>query len=198
MTCHEAEQSLSVIRTMMERSTRYSNLSGNAGIAAGLLTLLGAGLRTGLHTPFLPTWTGVLVGASGAIVFFTWRMALANGEPFWTRQARTVVLALTPAFVAGLLMTLVMARVGQKDLLPGIWMLLWGVGALAMSFFTPRVVSMLGVAFMAAGTATLLSPPLSDSLSMGLTFGAIHLLYGTALLAARRLPWMVRYLALNA
>lgn len=185
MTSKEAEQTLSVIRTLMERSTRYTNLSGHAGIAAGVLTLLGSVLRYWYHTPFLPTWLGVLFAACVANVVFAAGMARANGEPLWTRQAQTVLLSLTPAFVAGLVLTAVLARMRLELLLPGVWMLLWGVGALAMSFFTPRIISLLGVAFMAAGTLALFAPPANDALSMALSFGAIHLVYGTALFAAR-------------
>src|SRR5262245_52932093 len=91
MTSKEAEQTLSVIRTLMERSTRYTNLSGDAGIAAGALTLLGCALRTWFQTPFLATWIGVLIAACGANIYFAAAMARANGEPLWTRQARTVL-----------------------------------------------------------------------------------------------------------
>src|SRR5262249_21385189 len=143
MTTKEAEQTLAVIRTLMERSTRYTNLSGHAGIAAGPLALGGSALRVWANTSFIATWIGVLVAASRAIVFFTARMARANGEPFWTRQTRTVALALTPALLAALVLTAALERVGQHSLLPGTWMLLWGVGALAMGFFTPRVISLL-------------------------------------------------------
>jgi multisubunit Na+/H+ antiporter MnhC subunit len=189
MTGKEAEQTLSVIRTLMERGTRYSNLSGHAGIAVGALALLGCALRMTLNTPFIPTWIGVLILSCGACVLFTAAMARANDEPVWTRQARTVVLALTPAFVAALVLTAVLARVGQAALLPGVWMLLWGVGALAMSFFTPRVMSVLGATFLAAGTLTLSVPPTSDALSMGMTFGAIHLVYGVILTVVRQSPY---------
>lgn len=185
MTSKEAEQTLSVIRTLMERSTRYTNLSGHAGIAAGLLTLLGGTLRHWYHTPFLPTWLGVLFAACMANVLFAAGMARANREPLWTRQAQTVVLSLTPAFVAGLVLTAVLARMGLNLLLPGVWMLLWGVGALAMSFFTPRIISLLGVAFMIVGAMALFAPPANDALSMAMTFGAIHLVYGGVLFAAR-------------
>lgn len=181
MTGREAEQTLETIRTLMERGTRYTNLSGHAGIAAGLCALVGCGLRHWLHTPFVATWLGVLVAASAATAFFTARMAAGNGEPLWTRQARTVTLALAPSLTTALILTAVLSRVGEQPLLPGIWMLLWGVGALAISFFTPRVMSALGITFMAAGAAALLSPPASDVLSMGLTFGLIHLVYGIAL-----------------
>jgi hypothetical protein len=181
MTSKEAEQTLSAIRTLMERSTHYTNLSGHAGIAAGALTLLGCVLRLQWNTPFLPTWIGVLVAAAGASFFFTAALARANHERFWTRAARTVVLALTPAFMASLVLTAVLTRVGQEPLLPGVWMLMWGVGALSMSFFTPRVLSLLGLAFLGAGTVTLFLPAGYDAVKMGLTFGALHLIYGIVL-----------------
>lgn len=187
MTGHEAEEALSTIRTLMERSTRYRNLSADAGIAAGTFTLLGVWLRWRFDTPFIPTWIGVLVAALLASLAFTAVMAHANREPVWSRQARTVCLALTPAFLAGLVMTAVMHRLGREEELPGTWMLLWGVGALAMSFFTPRVITLLGASFMLAGTFTLLAGPFNDALSMAATFGGIHLLYGLVLFLAPRL-----------
>jgi len=54
-----------------------------------------------------------------------------------------------------------------------------------MSFFTPRLISLLGATFLAAGTVALAAPPIDDALAMGLTFGAIHLAYGVALYVAR-------------
>jgi hypothetical protein len=185
MTTKEAEQTLSVIRTLMERSTLYSNLSSHAGIAAGLVTLIGSALRAWADTPFYTTWLCVFVSACAASVFFTGRMHRLNGEPVWTRQAKTVVMALVPSFLAAVVLTAVLSRIGQEALLPGVWMLLWGVGALTMSFFTPRVISLLGITFIVAGTATLFYFPGTDAVSMGLTFGAIHLIYGAILAVGR-------------
>jgi hypothetical protein len=185
MTGKEAEQTLGVIRTLMERSTCYTHLSGHAGIAAGALTLLGCALRVWAHTPFLLTWMGVLVAACATTVYFTARLARANEEPLWTRQSRTVFLALLPALAGALVLTAVLWRAGEEALLPGVWMLLWGVGALAMSFFTPRVISLLGTTFMVAGAFTLFFSPGNDALTMGMTFGLIHLAYGFVLTLMR-------------
>lgn len=182
----EAEESLHVIRTMMERSTRYTNLSGHAGIAAGLMALAGALLRHYAHTPFLLTWSTVFLAACASTVYFTARMARANGEPFWSPQARTAFLALTPALTAAILLTLTLERAGRLDLLPGTWMLLWGVGALAMGSFTPRVIASLGLTFLVVGGAVLALPPLPDSLLMGGSFGLLHLVFGAAIALARR------------
>jgi multisubunit Na+/H+ antiporter MnhC subunit len=185
MTSKEAEETLGLIRALMERSTRYTNLSGHAGIAAGVATLVGCALRMWFNTPFLLTWIGVLIASAGASVYFTAAMARANGEPPWSRQAQSVALAFTPALVAGLVFTAILTQAGQATLLPGVWMIMWGVGALAMSLFTPRAFSLLGVAFMAAGTFTLFAHPGNDVLCMGLSFGGIHLAYGTVLFIVR-------------
>jgi hypothetical protein len=184
MTGREAEQTLSVIRTLMERGTQYTHLSGHAGIAAGALTLLGSFLRVRFGTPFMPTWMGVLVAASASTILFTTALHRRHEEPLWTRQSRTVTLALLPSLLCALILTTVLTKVGQSELLPGVWMLLWGVGALAMSFFTPRVISMLGLTFLAAGALTLASGVTNDALTMALTFGAIHLGYGVILTLA--------------
>lgn len=53
-----------------------------------------------------------------------------------------------------------------------------------MSFFTPRVITNLGFCFLAAGTVTLLGRLENDAWTMGLSFGAIHLLFGAVLSAA--------------
>jgi hypothetical protein len=188
MNAREAEQTLSVIKTLMERGTRYTNVSGHAGMAAGFLTLVGCALRIWWRTPFMSTWMGVLLAACGATVYFTNEMARSNGEPLWTRQAKTVISALMPAFISALVLTFVLARIGQEALLPGIWMLLWGVGALAMGFFTPRIMWLLGLTFMGAGIATLIAPPANDAWTMGLTFGMIHLVYGAVVAAAKHSP----------
>jgi len=188
MTGKQAEQTLGVIRTLMERSQLYSNLSGQAGITAGLLTLVGAVLRARFGAPFLATWFGVLIAACAGAVYFTAAMARENEEPLWTRQARTVVLALTPALVAALVLTFVLTKIGQQALLPGVWMLLWGAGALSMSFFTPRVLSLLGSSFMGCGALALIFGPFNDALSMGATFGLLHVVYGIGLYLRRRRP----------
>jgi len=185
MTSKEAEETLGLIRALMERSTRYTNLSGHAGIAAGVATLVGCALRMWFNTPFLLTWIGVLIASAGASVYFTAAMARANGEPPWSRQAQSVALAFTPALVAGLVFTAILTQAGQATLLPGVWMIMCGVGALAMSLFTPRAFSLLGVAFMAAGTFTLFAHPGNDVLCMGLSFGGIHLAYGAILFIVR-------------
>src|SRR5262249_12381908 len=120
-----------------------------------------------------------------AILYFTAAQARKSGERPWSRSARTVVLAMLPAFWVGVVLSHVMFHQHLRHLLPGTWMLLYGCGALAMSFFTPLSIRALGISFMLAGSAALLFFPGHDVWAMGLSFGGLHLVWGTSLALER-------------
>ena len=193
MTTKEAEQTLSVIRALMERGTRYTHISSASAFAAGLVTLAGCAVRSSGILPFgergnfVATWVGVFVFALAGIVAFTAISALRNGEPVWNRQARTVALSILPAFFAAIIVSQVFFEKNRLDVLPGIWMLFYGVGALAMSFFTPYAIRVLGIAFMVAGGISLLVLPGHEVPAMALSFGGIHL--GWALAVSVQRQW---------
>lgn len=192
MTPREAQETLTTIRTLMERGTVYKNISSASAIAAGLVTLAGCAVRTAGVLPFddkwsfFTVWAAVFAVAVAAIAGFTAAEARRNGEPVWSRSARTVVLSILPAFFAAVVLSHVLFHRDLRDLLPGTWMLLYGCGALAMSFFTPLSIRLLGIAFMAAGTIALVFFPGHDVWAMGLSFGAIHLVWGTGLWVQRQ------------
>jgi hypothetical protein len=188
---NQAERTLEVIRMLMERGTRYTHVCGSSGIAAGLITFVGCAILAWGHLPydyatsFVTTFALVFVASFLANVYFTYQMARQNHEPFWSRPARTVTLAFLPNFVAGVVLSVVMCREGRLDLLPGIWMLLYGCGALAMSFFAPLSILVLGVAFVVAGIFALVFFPGHEVLMMGMSFGGLHLAYGLAVSLTR-------------
>ena len=192
MTPREAQDTLSTIRTLMERGTVYKNISSASAIAAGLVTLAGCAVRAAGILPFddkwsfFTVWGSVFAVAVAAIVGFTAAEANRNGEPLWSRSARTVVFSILPAFLAAVVLSHVLFQRDLRDLLPGTWMLLYGCGALAMSFFTPLSIRILGIAFMAAGTIALCFLPGHDVLAMGVSFGGIHLAWGMALWVQRQ------------
>jgi hypothetical protein len=195
MTPKEAEQTISVIRTLMERGTRYTNISSASAVAAGIVTLIGCAVRAANVLPlgekwgFFVTWSAVFFISLAAIVSFTVAQARRNGEPVWTRQARQVVLSILPAFFTAVILSHILFHRDLRDLLPGTWMLLYGCGALAMSFFTPLSIRVLGIVFMAAGAVFLAFFPGYELLAMGVSFGGIHLTWGLVL-ALQRQPWL--------
>lgn len=192
MTEHDAARALETIRTLMERGTRYQHLSGRSAIAAGVFALAGSALLAfpppGVDPAraFLPVWAGIFVLALSTHVAFTVRMARGRGEPVWSRQARTVVLALLPNFLAAIAVTAWLVRAGHADCVPAAWMIHYGCGALATSFFAPRGIGGLGIAFLAAGVAALFLPPSWGTAGLAATFGGFHLIYGTLSLGWER------------
>src|SRR5437870_2874771 len=96
MQLEHAEHTLETIRTLMERSQRYQHLSGYSGLVAGSLVLAGCGALANGWTPvsFAVVWTTVFALAFATNAALTANRARQRGEPVWSRQARTVTLAL--------------------------------------------------------------------------------------------------------
>ena len=146
----------------------------------------------GLHTcgrqpaNFAVVWSTVFAVAFAGHLLLTFGRARQRGEPVWSRQARTVLLAVFPAFGAALMITVLIWRFGRPDLLPALWLTLYGCGVLATSFFAPRSIAWLGGTCFALGAVGLLAPHTHPILTMAIGFGATHIGFGVAVLIAER------------
>ena len=87
--------------------------------------------------------------------------------------------------IAGVLGTIALSHGGHFDLLPGVWLLLYGCGLYGVSFFAPLFLRLLGLVFMVFGLAALMGWG-SAALWLGLGFGGLHLVFGTIVLARYR------------
>jgi hypothetical protein len=190
MDSHEASRTLEVIRTLMERTCRYRLLAAWAGLAAGSLAVLGALVFFFLDpadaAAFGAVWGLVFAGSLLATVVGTSLRGRQRGECVWSRQTRAVLLALAPALAAGLVLTVTFFARGEHLLLPGVWMLCYGQGALATSAYAPPPIRWLGVAMLGGGALTLALGPGAAVTMMGLVFGLGHVGAGLALLDAER------------
>src|SRR5262249_39464139 len=186
----QAARTRGVIRTLMERTCQYQLLTARAGLAAGSLAGVGALLFTVLDASnpghFAAIWTLVFVGSLVASVVGTVMAGRERGERVWSLQARAVVLALGPSRLAALMLGVFFVGRGEHLLLPGIWMLCYGQGALATAAYSPPSIRWLGIAFLAAGGVTLALGPAWATPMMGLTFGLGHIVLGGVLLASER------------
>jgi len=192
MHLEHAEHTLETIRTLMERSQRYEHVSGYSGLLAGATALSGSavlGFRW-LHLPpqasFALVWGTVFGVAFAGHLLLTFGRARQRGEPVWSRQARTVLLAVLPVFGAALAITAMVWRLDRLDLLPALWLTMYGCGALATRFFAPRSIAWLGATCLALGVISLLAPHSHPILTMGIGFGATHIGFGVGVLVAER------------
>ena len=192
MDAMQAARNLELIRTLMERTTQYQLLTARAGLAAGTLAGLGALAFTMLDQndpwQFGTIWAGVFAGSLVATCMGTVVRSQERGEPIWSRQARAVLLALSPALFAALVLSIFFfARGGGQHLwMPGIWMLCYGQGALATAAYAPAPIRSLGVTVLLLGALTLWLGPAWAVVMMGLIFGVGHIGLGAALLVAER------------
>ncbi len=137
-------------------------------------------------TNFAVVWSAVFVIALAGHLLFTFGRARQRAEPAWSRQARTVLLAVLPAFGAALALTVMISRLSRLDLLPALWLTLYGCGTLATSFFAPRSIAWLGATCLGLGFISLLAPHTYPILTMAIGFGVTHIGFGVAVLIAER------------
>jgi hypothetical protein len=189
---HErAMDNLAFIRQTMERAGSFTAVSGWGQVVIGITGVLAAWLasRQASTDNWLATWTVAAVIAMAIGVVTTGMKARAIGEPIRSGPGRKFVLSLAPPLVAGAVLTLVLFRAGLndrllKDLLPGLWLLLYGAGIIGAGTNSVRVVPVMGFSSMLLGVAALLAPAGWGDAFMAVGFGALHVGFGTVI--ARR------------
>jgi hypothetical protein len=181
-----AEESLQFIRRTMERSSTFTAVPGLGGAGMGAIGLAAALLAASQSSAerWLVVW---LLAAAGALVIGVtsmWRKAARLGAPLAGAVGRRFAMSLAAPLVAGAALTWGAWMNGDWALMPPVWLLLYGTGALAGGVFTVAAVRLLGLAFMALGVAALVTPPAWGNVWLGMGFGGLQLLFG--LYIARR------------
>jgi len=131
---HErAMDNLRYIRETMERATAFTGISGWGEVAIGVTALIAALLAANQGT--FKAWLAVWI-AEGLISLLIagWSMdrkARAANMPLVSGPGRKAVFSLSPPIIAGGLLTLVLMRARLTNLIPGMWLLLYGTGGLA-------------------------------------------------------------------
>ncbi len=180
-----AMDNLRYIRETMEGAARFTGVSGFGEMAVGATALGAAWLASREPAAWLSIWLGESVLAFlvtfGAIA---WKARRA-GLSLITKPGRRFAFALFPTLVAGALLTFVLVREGRLEILPGLWLLLYGAGVATGGAFAVRTVPVMGLSFMALGAAELwFGPAPSRDLLLAAGFGGLHLLFG-AIIAKR-------------
>jgi hypothetical protein len=181
-----AMDNLRFIRETMEAAATFTAVSGWGTVVIGV-TAMGAALLAGM-THSTTRWIFIwLCEAALSVAISVYTMALKSRAaklPLWSEPARKILFSFAPPMAGGALLTLVLFEHGLVSLLPGVWMLLYGIGVVAAGTFSVRIVPVMGVAFMAVGTLALFAPARLETEYMAAGFGGLHLLFGT--LIARR------------
>jgi hypothetical protein len=176
----DAEAHLRYIREMMARSGSFTAVPGGGSIGMGVTALVAAALtyEAADGQRWLLVWLGAAVVAVLIGTVTLVRKARSVGVPLSSGAGRKYVLSLLPPLVAGTLLTVALWRADQVELLPGMWLLLYGAGTVTGGAFSIRVVPLYGLLFMALGMVALFVPFGWARALLAVGFGGLHILFG--------------------
>ena len=154
-------------------------------MAMGVVALLAGMLAAGSdELGWVLTWSAAAAVASTIAVVTVARKARRVGIPVLSGPGRKLALSFAPPVLVAILLTVVLLRRGTADLLPGLWLALYGTGVIAGGTFSVRIVPVMGTFFVLLGALALALPPGFGNPLMVLGFGGLHLVFG-AIIARR-------------
>lgn len=174
----DPKETLAYIRRTMESATTFSAVSGWGLVAVGTVGLLAAWLAAAGGTAGdLRVWIPAAALSVAIAATANTIKAHRTSVPIWSGAFRKVVWVMTPALLAGAMITAALAGQEQSYLLPGTWLALYGAGVTAGGTFSVRVLRWMGLAFLGLGAIALFRPDLGLFL-LGTGFGGLHIVVG--------------------
>jgi hypothetical protein len=173
---------LNYIRASIESAGAFA-VPGIAGIAMGAVGLAATGVASlpGLGAYWLEIWLVAAIAASAIGVMLVARQQ-ARGFILYRGPARKFVLSLCPSLLAGAALTGMFWQLGLTSLIPGMWLLLYGCAVLSASLMTSaamvRLIALMGALFVVYGLVAFQLPLRWHNYTLGLGFGALHMLFG--------------------
>ncbi len=175
-----AMDNLRFIRETMERASAFTAVPGwgQAGIGATALAAAWVAAQQPTRLAWLLVW---LAEAMLSTVIAGWAMhrkALAAATPLLAQPGRKLAINFSPPIFVGALLTVVLFRAGLGEILPGVWLLLYGAGVVTGGAFSVRPVPVMGLCLMAVGAAALFAPAAWGNIFMAAGFGGLHVIFG--------------------
>lgn len=194
---------LSEIKQLMERSSRFLTLSGLSSILIGIYALAGVGAAyCYLHTQStdagsyftsfpgssfeqFKTWIPFFIGAAVLVLIFsiittyllTQRLSKKHGVNHWDPAAKRLLINLCIPLVTGGLYCLILIQHQRIELILSSMLIFYGLGLLNASHHTRNEIRHLGILEVLIG---LLAALYSDYglLFWAIGFGGLHIVYG--------------------
>jgi hypothetical protein len=177
---------LRYIRETMERASSFTAVPGWGGVLVGFTALIAAGIASQIHDEhkWMYVWACELPLALCVGGLTMKHKARAAKMKLFSGPGRKFTLSLAPPLLAGAFLSVALAREDAVDILPGMWLLLYGAGVVTGGAFSVKVVPVMGICFMALGLVALFIPIGLGNLLMAIGFGGLHIVFGTII--ARR------------
>jgi len=184
-----ALDNLSFIRGAMERASVFTAVPGWGMVGMGVLAIVGGSIAAQRWSVdwWINTWACVaLAGCVLGTVSMAWK-AQRQEQTMWSGLGRRAIFSFSPAILAGMVFTEVLYEHRLEALMPGVWLMLYGVAVCGAGAFSVRVVPLLGLSFMLLALPAFFIGPSGDALlgPMHLSdlllvtgFGGFHILAG--------------------
>jgi hypothetical protein len=178
-----ARDNIRFIREAMERAGSFTAVPGWGGIAMGI-TAIGAAVIASRQTSssaWLLTWALEAAVAIGIALWTTYTKAREAGMGLLSGPGRRFVYSFVPPLFVGVLMTMLLARIGSIEEVAGVWLLLYGTAVVTGGAFSIRIVPLMGLCFMVLGAVALFSPLSWGNALLACGFGGLHIIFGAVI-----------------
>jgi len=179
-------ENLRFIRETMEAAGAFTAMSGRAQVVIGA-TALGAAFIASSQPDrlrWLAVWLAEAVIAVSIATVGILDKARRRRLPLFSGVSRRFWPSLAAPLFVGAALTAALTKQGQYDVLPGVWLLLFGAAVVAGGALSVPLVRAMGWSFLALGLGALLAPPSWGDALLALGFGGLLGLFGIAI--ARR------------
>jgi hypothetical protein len=175
-----AMDNLAFIRDTMEAAGAFTAVSGWGMVAVGTVATIAAVIASSRHSPIqsVYVWLAAAVLATVIMLWAIVRKARKARIPLLSGPGRKFVLSFSPPMFVGALITIVLYRAGLPEMIPGMWLLLYGTAVVAGGAFSVKIVPVMGMCFMLAGTLALFTPTSWNDWIMAAAFGGLHIGFG--------------------
>jgi hypothetical protein len=186
----DVREALSEIQSIRGHMARYTEFRGYGPVTlavTGVLAIVIAAVQKRWAIDleleparFLAMWIGAATAALTVTGIETCARARRIHSALAMQMLHAALEQFLPAIVAGILLTVVLARAAPQSLwmLPGLWQMLFSLGVFASCRFLPRATFWVGVWYLATGMGCLAigTNAAASPWEMGIPFGVGHFL----------------------
>jgi hypothetical protein len=175
-----AIDNLKFIRETMERSTVFTSVPGYGGILMGATAIVAAYIAHSQVSvrDWLVVWLIEAVLAFFIGLLAMWQKTKLAKTSLFSTPARKLLMNGVPPMLCGVFITLGLWRFGHFEALIPVWILCYGAAVVCGGAFSVKPVPIMGWCFIALGAAAFFLPQDLANLMMGVSFGALHIVFG--------------------
>lgn len=175
-----ALEHLRIIRQTMERSSAFTAVPGWGFCITGVTALIAGPIafHQKMAEGWLAAWLVEAMVAATIVLAMMHQKAARLGTEVLSISGRRLFIGLLPALAAGGLLTVALMWSGPVHLIPGVWLVLYGVAVMQAGAFSVRTVPAMGAAFVGFGAIALPLPWFWANVTLTLGFGLLHVIFG--------------------